>query len=102
MIPLQECKCIIKITKKNQGMQHLQKRRWESNRLPGEDLDDAVTTSRDDETAVLAPDYAAHTFTAHYAVSSDFLGANALVEGPEANWSVVAGGDGFAAVFAER
>jgi hypothetical protein len=49
----------------------------------------------------LTPHNAAHAFAAHDAVRGDFLRADALVERPEADGSVVTGGHGFSSVFAE-
>lgn len=66
-----------------------------------EDFDDTVATCGDNEASVLAPDNAAYAFAAHNAVGCDFLRADALLEGPEADRGVVTSRYGFTAVFAE-
>jgi hypothetical protein len=71
-------------------------------KLPSKDLDNAVAACGDDQAAILTPHNAAHAFAAHNAVRSDLLCADTLVEGPETNGCVMACGNGFAPVFAER
>lgn len=70
--------------------------------LSREHLDHTIATGRDDKAAVLAPHDAAHAFATHDAGRRDLLRANAFVERPEADRSVVAGRYGFAAIFADR
>ena len=70
--------------------------------LPREHLDDTIATGTDNKTAILAPNNAADALAAHNAMTRNHLRADALLEAPEANASVVTGGDSFAAVLADR
>lgn len=69
--------------------------------LSSEDLDDAIAARGHDQAAVLAPDNTADALTTHNAMCGDFLGADALVEGPEAYGGVVTGRYGFATIFTD-
>lgn len=61
----------------------------------------SIATSANNKPAVAAPADVANAFAAHSAVGDNILRADAFLERPETNASVVAGGDGFAAVFGE-
>lgn len=64
-------------------------------------LDDTVAARADHESSVAAPADVADAFAPHSPVRYDILGANSLLERPETDAGVVAGGDGFTAVFGE-
>ena len=72
-----------------------------STRSSRKNLNNAVTAGTNDPASVLGPDDGADALAAHDAVGGDFLGAGALLEGPEAEGGVVAGGDELAAVGAQ-
>lgn len=69
--------------------------------LPCKHFDDTITSCRDDETAVLAPDHATDAFAAHDAMCCDLLGANALIEGPKSNRSIMASRYCFSTIFTQ-
>lgn len=70
--------------------------------LPRENLNNAIAPRRDDIPSIMAPNDRADALAAHGPVRRDVLGADALVEGPEADTRVVASRDGLPAIFAQR
>lgn len=68
--------------------------------LPREHLHDTITSRADNEAAVLAPHDGTHAFSTHDAMAGYHLCADTLLQAPEADAGIVAGGDGFATVFA--
>lgn len=68
----------------------------------GENLDDSITAATNNPPPILAPHDGANALAAHEAMAGEFLHAGALLERPEAQTGVVAGGDEFAAVGGER
>ena len=67
----------------------------------GKHLDDTVAARADHESAVAAPADVTDAFAPHSPVRYDILSADSLLEGPETDAGVVAGGDGFPAVLGE-
>lgn len=69
---------------------------------PREHFDDAVSACADDVSSVLTPNNAADTLAAHGSVRIDVLGADTLVQGPEADRGVMTGGNGLAPILGQR
>lgn len=65
------------------------------------DLDNPIAAGAHDQPAVLTPADAAHALATHGAVADNVLGADALLERPEADAGVMAGGDGLAPVLGQ-
>lgn len=68
---------------------------------PRKNLNNPIPTGADDQSAVLAPRNVADAFAAHGPVADEVLRADALLERPDADAGVVAGGHGLAAVLGE-
>jgi hypothetical protein len=66
--------------------------------LSTEYFDDPIAACADDPSTVLTPGNAANAFAAHDTVACDFLRAGALLERPETQTCIMAGGDEFTAI----
>ena len=65
---------------------------------PSENLDDSITASTNNPSAILAPNHGTDALSTHDAVVGNLLGAASSFKGPETKACVVAGGDKLAAV----
>lgn len=70
-------------------------------KLPHKNLPNPISTSTNHQPAVATPRDTADAFAAHRPMADDILGTDTLLQAPEADTSVMAGGDGFAAVLGE-
>lgn len=75
--------------------------RQSAEKLSGKHFDDTVAARANHESSVAAPADVTDAFAPHSPVRYDILSADSLLEGPETDAGVVAGGDGFAAVLGE-